>query len=65
MKTYTDLTSELQLESITSVLFKLARLSADGRAIKQSVKKGSLSPIEKRLIRKALGRKVGPLFKLI
>lgn len=56
MKTYADLREDLHLESITSMLFKAARLSADIRAVKKSAEKGSMSPIEKRLYRKLVGR---------
>lgn len=66
MKTYDQLKQDVGLEeSITSALYKLARMSADARAVKQSVKQGSLSPIEKRLLRKALGRKMGKLYRIV
>lgn len=42
--------------SITSTLYKLARLSADARAVSRSIQTGSPKPIGKRLIRKAIGR---------
>jgi hypothetical protein len=42
--------------NITSLLFKLARLSADGRAIRRAAETGSPAPIVNRLLNKAIGR---------
>ena len=42
--------------SITSALYKLARLSADARAVRRSVETGSPAPILRRLANKAIGR---------
>jgi len=44
--------------SITSTLFRLARLSADVRSVKQSVKTGSPKPIVRRIVNKWLGRNI-------
>lgn len=44
--------------SLTSFLFKLARLSADARAVNRSVRSGSPTPIVRRLTNKLWGRKV-------
>jgi hypothetical protein len=44
--------------SITSTLFKLARLSADLRAGSQAVKTGSARPILRRLTNKLIGRSI-------
>lgn len=44
--------------SITSILFRMARASADARAITQSVKTGSTTPIFRRLTNKFVGRNI-------
>lgn len=44
--------------SITSTLFKLARLSADMRAGSQAAKTGSIRPIVRRLTNKLIGRAI-------
>jgi len=44
--------------TLTSLLFKLARLSADARAGKQAVKTGSITPIVRRLTNKIIGRNI-------
>ena len=42
--------------SLTSLLYRAARLSADARAGSQAVKQGSLWPIFRRLANKGIGR---------
>ena len=42
--------------SITSTLFRLARLSADMRAMTKSAKEDSTDPVLRRLTNKAIGR---------
>ena len=42
--------------NLTSLLFRLARLSADARAVRRSVETGSPTPILRRLYNKAWGR---------
>lgn len=44
--------------SITSVLFRLARLAADFRSVKRSAETGSPMPVVRRLANKAWGRSV-------
>ena len=42
--------------SLTNLLFRLARLSADARAVRRSVETGSPAPLMRRLFNKAVGR---------
>ena len=42
--------------SLTSFLYRLARASATGRAVKRSVRTGSLKPLARRGKNKAVGR---------
>jgi hypothetical protein len=42
--------------SITSALYRAARLSADARAVKRSFQTGSPKPIVRRAVNKAIGR---------
>jgi len=44
--------------SITSLLYRLARLSADARAVERSVETGSPAPIIRRAANKLWGRNV-------
>jgi len=44
--------------NITSLLYRLARLSADARAVRRSVEKGSPTPIIRRAANKLWGRNV-------
>ena len=44
--------------SVTSFLFKLARLSADARSVSRSVETGSPAPIFRRIANKAIGRSI-------
>jgi hypothetical protein len=44
--------------SITSFLYRLARLSADARSVERSVATGTLMPIIRRATNKIWGRKV-------
>lgn len=44
--------------NITSLLFKLARWSADLRSVSQSVKKGSPMPLVRRATNKVIGRNI-------
>jgi hypothetical protein len=44
--------------SITSFLYRLARLSADARSVERSVSTGSLTPIIRRAANKLWGRNV-------
>lgn len=44
--------------SITSALYRAARLSADARAVKRSVQTGSPKPIARRLANKLIGRTI-------
>jgi len=42
--------------TLTIWLYRLARLSADGRAVKCSIQTGSLKPLARRAKNKAMGR---------
>jgi hypothetical protein len=44
--------------SITSFLYRLARLSADARSVGRSVETGSPAPVLRRLVNKLWGRNV-------
>jgi hypothetical protein len=44
--------------SITSALYKAARLSADARAVKRSIQTGSPKPIVRRLVNITIGRNI-------
>lgn len=44
--------------SLTSILYKAARMSADARAVKRSIQTGSPKPIVRRVVNKAIGRNV-------
>ena len=44
--------------SVTSCLYRLARLSADARSVERSVETGSPEPIIRRAANKLWGRKV-------
>lgn len=45
--------------SLTSMLFKAARLSADGRAVRRAIETGSPKPIARRAKNKVAGRLLG------
>jgi len=45
--------------SLTSLMFRAARMSASGRAVRRSVEQGSAKPIERRAKNIAVGRLLG------
>jgi hypothetical protein len=44
------------MQSLTAILFKLARASADARAVRRSIETGSLKPLERRARNRYKGR---------
>lgn len=48
--------------TLTSFLYRMARISADGRAIERSIETGSPAPLLRRLSNKLIGRFLGRLF---
>lgn len=49
------------LNGLSRLLYRLARLTRDARAVQRSFQTGSLTPLAKRLARKAAGRGYGSL----
>lgn len=49
----------MTLNQLSRMLFRLEVASRDARAVQQAVRTGSVKPLGRRLVRKALGRGFG------
>jgi hypothetical protein len=64
MKTYEQLKTDIGLtEDITSSLFKLARASADFKALTKKPSKRNPHPLEKRMLNKFIGRHLAKIYR--